>query len=73
MVSHTSQALGRVTETVKGPSSSSWPFKVIPWTASSHSGLVRDGGKGKTWEQKGGRGVGKEEGTVRKGRDKATG
>lgn len=32
-MSHTSRALGRVSEIVKGPSFSTWPFKVIPWNA----------------------------------------
>lgn len=32
-MSPTSRALGRVSDTVKGPSFSTWPFNVIPWNA----------------------------------------
>lgn len=73
-MSPTSRALGRVSDTVKGPSFSTWPFNVIPWNAwlltlalSEMEEKARQ-----AWEQKWGRGDGKK-GRVRDRRDSATG
>lgn len=68
-MSHTSGALGRVSETVKGPSFFTWPSRVIPWNAWLPLWPCQ------RWSRRQRQDLGTErgEGKVRSARDKATG